>query len=79
MKKQTIKFAGEAVGALIPDNGQLRFVAVKYSVWSLDGRIFATSEEALRAVASLHVLRQREPVGAGPVPTGGSETMVSAC
>ena len=78
MKKQTIEFAGEAVGALMPDNGQLRFVAVKYSVWSLDGRIFATADEALRAVAALHVLRQRGPVGPAPVPTGRAEAMVAA-
>ncbi|OAP40991.1 hypothetical protein AU381_03645 [Sinorhizobium glycinis] len=73
MKKQTIEFAGEAVGALMPDNGRLRFVAVKYSVWPLDGRIFATAEEALRAVAALHVLRQRGPVGARAAPTGRGE------
>lgn len=78
MNRQTIKFAGEAVGALMPDNGQLRFVAVKYSVWSLDGRTFSTAAEALRAVAALHVLRQRGPVGAGPVLAGRDEGMLAA-
>ncbi|MBP1883183.1 hypothetical protein [Sinorhizobium mexicanum] len=61
MSKQTIEFAGEAVGALIPDNGQLRFVAVKYSVWPLDGQVFQTPEDARRAVAMLQTHRQRGP------------------
>jgi hypothetical protein len=71
MRKQTIEFAGEAVGALMPDNGQLRFIAVKYSVWSLDGSLFATSEDARKAIAALYVLRQRGPVAPpGPPPLG---------
>ncbi|THK37952.1 hypothetical protein EHS39_10655 [Ensifer sp. MPMI2T] len=61
MSKQTIEFAGEAVGALIPDNGQLRFVAVKYSVWPLDGQVFQTPEDARRAIAMLQAHRQRGP------------------
>ncbi|WEX78109.1 hypothetical protein PYH37_002961 [Sinorhizobium numidicum] len=70
MSKQTIEFAGEAVGALMPDNGQLRFVAVKYSVWPLDGRLFATPEDARKAIATLHVLRQWGPPSATPSPAG---------
>ena len=66
MSKQTIEFAGEAVGALVPDNGQMRFLAVKYSVWSLDGRVFATADDARKAVAALHGLWQR-----APIPTTG--------
>nr|WP_225167245.1 hypothetical protein [Ensifer sp. IC4062] len=61
MSKQTIEFAGEAVGALIPDNGHLRFVAVKYSVWPLDGQVFQTPEDARRAVAMLQAHQQRGP------------------
>lgn len=61
MSKQTIEFAGEAVGALMPDNGKLRFVAVKYSVWPLDGQVFQTPEDARRAVAMLQAHQQRGP------------------
>ncbi|MBB4184078.1 hypothetical protein [Sinorhizobium terangae] len=76
MSKQTIEFAGEAVGALMPDNGQLRFVAVKYSVWPLDGQVFQTPEDARRAVAMLQAHRQRGPAvrrnpRAGPAPVAG--------
>ncbi len=78
MNKQTIEFAGEAVGALMPDNGRLRFVAVKYSVWPLDGRIFATAEDALRAVAALSVLRHRGPIGPKSAPTGRGEAFVAS-
>lgn len=62
MRKQTIEYGGEAVGALMPDNGRLRFIAVKYSVWSLDGITFEKSEDAVRAIAVLHGLRHRQPV-----------------
>lgn len=62
MRKQTIEYGGEAVGALMPDNGRLRFIAVKYSVWPLDGRTFEKSEDAVRAIAALHGLRHRQPV-----------------
>ncbi|MDX1193589.1 hypothetical protein GOL96_18890 [Sinorhizobium medicae] len=58
MSKQTVEVAGEAVGALIPDNGRLRFLAVKFSVWSLDGRVFATRDEARKAVAAVHGLER---------------------
>ncbi|MDK1378090.1 MULTISPECIES: hypothetical protein [unclassified Sinorhizobium] len=61
-----MEFAGEAVGALIPDNGQLRFVAVKYSVWPLDGQVFQTPEDARRAVAMLQAHRQRGPARKNP-------------
>ncbi|MDK1384453.1 hypothetical protein QN224_03405 [Sinorhizobium sp. 8-89] len=76
MSKQTIEFAGEAVGALMPDNGQLRFVAVKYSVWPLDGRVFETPEDARRAVAMLQALRPGGPAvrrdsRAGPTSFAG--------
>jgi hypothetical protein len=62
----------------MPDDGQLRFVAVKYSVWPLDGRRFATAEEALRAVAALHVLRQRGPIGTRAAPTDHCEAVGTA-
>lgn len=71
MRKQTIEYGGEAVGALMPDNGRLRFIAVKYSVWPLEGRTFEKPEEAVRAIAALHSLRHRQPIlRAGTPPAG---------
>ncbi|WEZ84319.1 hypothetical protein P6U16_06640 [Rhizobium sp. 32-5/1] len=50
MKKQVVEFGGEAVGALVPENGKLRFIAVKYSVWSLDGMLYPSLAAAGDAV-----------------------------
>ena len=53
MQKQVVEFDGEAVGALMREDGGFRFVAVKYGVWSLDGRLFSQPSEARRAVGIL--------------------------
>ena len=53
MQKQVIEFNGEAVGAVMPDGDRFRFIAVKYGVWSLDGRLFSRPVEAKRAVMAL--------------------------
>ena len=53
MQKQVVDFNGEAVGAVVPDKGRFRFVAVKYAVWSLDGRVFSKPEDASEAVEAL--------------------------
>lgn len=52
MQKQVVEFAGEAVGALVPEQGKLRFLAVKFNVWALDGRLFASPCEARQAVST---------------------------
>lgn len=52
MQKQVVEFAGEAVGALVPEQGKLRFLAVKYNVWPLDGRLFSSLCEATQAIAT---------------------------
>ncbi|ODR89717.1 hypothetical protein [Sinorhizobium alkalisoli] len=71
MRKHTIEFAGEAVAALVPASDQFRFIAVKYSVWPLDGKTFAKPEDAVRAIAMLHGHRHRQPiVNAGARPIG---------
>ncbi len=75
MSKQTVEFAGEAVGALIPENGRLRFMAVKFSVWSLEGQLFATPDEARKAVAVIHGLKEGRAVFDNrPLPLGGYKT-----
>lgn len=53
MQKQVIEYNGEAVGALVPDGDRFRFIAVKFGVWSLDGRLFSRPPEARRAVIAL--------------------------
>lgn len=50
MKRQAIVHGGEAVGALMQDGSLFRFMAVKFSVWALDGRLFESPELAHRAV-----------------------------
>jgi hypothetical protein len=53
MQKQVIEFGGEAVGALMREDNGFRFLAVKFSVWGLDGRLFSNASEAKRAVKAL--------------------------
>ncbi|WP_156392593.1 hypothetical protein [Rhizobium sp. Root482] len=53
MQKQVVDFNGEAVGAIVPDKDHFRFVAVKYAVWSLDGQVFSSPEDANQAVQAL--------------------------
>ncbi len=53
MQKQVIEFNGEPVGAVVPDGDRFRFIAVKYGVWSLDGRLFSLPIEAKQAVTTL--------------------------
>lgn len=49
-RRQVIEINGEAVGVVVPDAGTLKFVAVKYHVWELDARRFASAEAARHAV-----------------------------
>ena len=50
MKKQMVEFAGQPVGIVVPENGRLKFVAVKFHVHGLDGKIFDTMEELRLAI-----------------------------
>lgn len=52
MKKQMVEFAGQPVGIVIPENGRLKFVAVKFHVHGLDGRLYETMEELRLAIRS---------------------------
>ncbi|WP_187326823.1 hypothetical protein [Martelella lutilitoris] len=56
MKKQMVEFGGQPVGIVVPENGRLRFVAVKFHVHALDGGLYATMEE-LRAAIREHLSR----------------------
>jgi hypothetical protein len=58
MDKQVIEYAGEPVGIAVPENGKLKFIAVKYHVMDLDDQVFATAEAMSAAIHRL-VLHHR--------------------
>jgi hypothetical protein len=55
--KQVVEYQGIAVGVLIPRDGCLAFMAVKYDVMELDGRRFSSAAEARDAVGA-HVAQR---------------------
>ena len=57
MIKQVVEYQNVPVGVLIPRDGRLAFMAVKYDVMELDGRSFASPAEAREAVRA-HVTRR---------------------
>ncbi|WP_370674905.1 hypothetical protein [Pleomorphomonas sp. PLEO] len=50
-KPSVIEVAGKAVAVAAPAGDQVRFVAVKYDVWDLDGELYSSVDEAKRAAA----------------------------
>lgn len=62
-RSTVIEVAGEAVGIVVPDADQVRFVAVKYPVWALDDVVFPSAEDARRAARDLLLGK-----GAGRLP-----------
>lgn len=55
--KQVVEYHGVPVGVLIPREGCLAFMAVKYDVMELDGRSFSSAAEAREAVR-IHVAQR---------------------
>lgn len=55
MEKQVIEYAGEPVGIAVPENGKLRFIAVKFHVMDLDEQVFKTAEDVNAAIRRLVV------------------------
>ncbi|WP_426239289.1 hypothetical protein [Pararhizobium sp. DWP1-1-3] len=55
--KQVVEYQGIPVGVLIPRDGNLAFMAVKYNVIELDGRRFSSASEAREAVR-IHVTQR---------------------
>jgi hypothetical protein len=53
MKKQVIEYAGVPVGIVVPDDDQLRFIAVKFHVHDLDERRFGSADEVRVAIRDL--------------------------
>ncbi|MGO4438290.1 hypothetical protein [Rhizobium sp. RAF56] len=64
MKKQVIEYAGVPVGIVVPDNDQLKFIAVKYHVHDLDEQRFSTADEVRLAIRELLANRQAAPLHA---------------
>jgi len=50
MMKQVVEYQGIPVGVLMPRDGCLSFMAVKYDVMELDGERFSSAAEAREAV-----------------------------
>ena len=50
MTKHVVEYQGVAVGVLLPRDGCLAFMAVKYDVMELDGKSFSSPTEARDAV-----------------------------
>jgi hypothetical protein len=53
MSKQVIEYRGLPVGIVVPDEGRLRFIAVKFNVHDLDGHSFGSQAEVLKAIHTL--------------------------
>jgi len=62
--KQVVEYQGIPVGVLIPREGCLAFMAVKYDVIELDGERFSSAAEARAAV---QVQMRRRDLG---IPVG---------
>lgn len=54
MQRQVIEHGGLPVGIAIPDEGKLRFIAVKFPVIDMDNQKF-TSVTELKAAVSRHL------------------------
>ncbi|MBT9372744.1 hypothetical protein [Rhizobium sp. CSW-27] len=57
MQKQVIEYGGEPVGIVVPDQGRLKFIAVKFHVIDLDEQRFASADEVRLAIRN-HVRAQ---------------------
>lgn len=53
MTKQVIEYGGVPVGIVVPDQGKLRFIAVKFHVHALDGERYGSPTEVVRAIHRL--------------------------
>lgn len=58
MHRQTVEHGGIPVGIAVPQNGKLRFIAVKFHVIDLDNRLFGNIAELKRAI-STHLIEAK--------------------
>ncbi|KQV83364.1 hypothetical protein [Rhizobium sp. Root1220] len=52
MQKQAIVFNGQEVGIAVPTGDRLRFIAVRFNIIDLDGRIFDSVNDIRTAIVS---------------------------
>lgn len=60
MQKQVIEFAGQPVGIVVPDDGMLKFIAVKFHVHDLDNQRFNSAADVVRAIAKMLHRKENE-------------------
>jgi hypothetical protein len=53
MTKQVIEYAGQPVGITVPENGNVKFIAVKYHVMDLDNQVFPSVSAVQTAIRTL--------------------------
>lgn len=79
MQKQVIEYGGEPVGIVVPDQGRLKFIAVKFHVIDLDEQRFASADEVRLAIRN-HVRAQAlsEATANAATPRSGTTTAAVA-
>lgn len=50
MKRETVVYEGMPVGIVVPEGGLLKFIAVKFHVIDLDGRLYDSMNALQRAI-----------------------------
>jgi hypothetical protein len=53
MDKHVVEYAGVPVGIIVPDKDRFRFIAVKFHVYELNDRHFASALEVHLAIHNL--------------------------
>jgi hypothetical protein len=57
MTKQVVEYAGQPVGIAVPENGNLKFIAVKFQAMELDNHIYPSVAAIQHAMRSLETQR----------------------
>lgn len=53
MTKQVVEYAGQPVGIAVPENGKVKFIAVKFHVMELDNTVYPSVAAVQNAIRSL--------------------------
>jgi hypothetical protein len=57
MTKQVVEYAGQPVGIAVPENGKVKFIAVKFHVMELDNHLYPSVAAVQSAIRSLEAHR----------------------
>ena len=57
MTKEVIEYAGQQVGIAVPENGNLKFIAVKFHVMELDNKLYPSVAAVQNAIRTLEAHR----------------------